>query len=118
MWDQTDDCAKQYRCSVAYYLMYFLLKSYQIVLVRAFDTPGHGKYVVDGFNTVHKLYLATHLRMRSIPELHKIEIKCVRVDAMTDKGECKPLLDLCDEVGTKVDEKHVKCEAKSHLQHK
>ena len=56
--------------------------------------------------------------MRSIPELYKIDIKCVRVDAMTDKGECKLLLDLCDEVGTKVDEKHVKCEAKSHLQHK
>ena len=24
MWDQTDGCAKQYRCSIAYYLMSFL----------------------------------------------------------------------------------------------
>ena len=52
MWDQTDGCAKQYRCSIAYYLMYFLSKSYQIVLDRYVDTPGHGKDVVDGFNDV------------------------------------------------------------------
>ena len=26
MWDQTDGCANQYRCSIAYYMMYFLLK--------------------------------------------------------------------------------------------
>ena len=42
MWDQTDGCAKQYRCSIAYYLMSYLSKSYQIVLDRAVDTPGHG----------------------------------------------------------------------------
>ena len=50
MWDQTDGCAKQYRCSIAYYLMSYLSTSYQIVLDRALDTPGHGKYVVDGFD--------------------------------------------------------------------
>ena len=33
MWDQIDGCANQYRCSIAYYLMYFLLKSYQIILI-------------------------------------------------------------------------------------
>ena len=26
MWDQTDGCAKQYRCSIAYYLMSYLSK--------------------------------------------------------------------------------------------
>ena len=54
MWDQTDGCAKQYRCSIAYYLMSYLSTSYQIVLDRAVDAPGHGKDVVDGFNAVHK----------------------------------------------------------------
>ena len=44
MWDQTDGCAKQYRCSIAYYQMYFISKSYQIVLDIAVHTPGHGKY--------------------------------------------------------------------------
>ena len=68
MWNQTDGCAKQYRCSIAYYLMSYLSKSYQIVLDRAVDTPGHGKYVVDGFNAFQKLYLATCLIMRSTPE--------------------------------------------------
>ena len=86
MWDQTDGCAKQYRCSIAYYLMSFLSKSYKIVLDRAVDTPGHEKDVVDGFNAVQKRYLATCLRMRSTPEKDKIYSNCMRVEAMTEKG--------------------------------
>ena len=48
----------------------------------------------------------------------------MRVDAMTKMGEvkfseeCKRLLDLCDEIGTKRDNKYVKREAKSRLKHK
>ena len=75
MWDQTDGCENLYRCSIAYYLMYFLLKSYQIILNRADDKPGHVKYIVDGFNAVHKQYLGTCLRMRSTPEVDKIVSK-------------------------------------------
>ena len=82
MWDQKDGYEKQYRCSIAYYMMYFLSKSYQIVLDRAVDTPGHGKYVVDGFNDVQKRYLATCLRMRSTPEVENIDSKLMRVDAI------------------------------------
>ena len=43
---------------------------------------------------------------------------------MTEKGEvsfaeeCKRLLDLCDEIGTKGDKKHAKLEAKARLKHK
>ena len=54
MWDQIDGCTKQYSCSIAYYLMPFISKSYKIVFDRAVDTPGQGKYVVDGFNAVQK----------------------------------------------------------------
>ena len=84
---QTDGCAKQYRCSMAYYLMSYLSKSYQIVIDRAVDTPGHGKYVVDGFNAVQKRNLATCLRIRSTPEKDKIDSKRMRVEAMTENGE-------------------------------
>ena len=75
MWDQTDGCANQYRCSISYYLMSYLSKSYKIVLDRAVDTPGNGKYVVDGFNTVQKRYLATCLIMRITTEKDKIDSK-------------------------------------------
>ena len=51
MWDQTDVCAKHYRCSISYYLMSYLSKSYQIVIDGAVDIPGHGKDVLGGFNT-------------------------------------------------------------------
>ena len=45
----------------------------------------------------------------------------MRVGAMTEKGEvifaeeCKRLLDLCDEIGTKGDKKHAKREAIERL---
>ena len=124
MWDQTYGCAKQYRCSIAYYLMSYLSTSYQIVLDRAVDTPGNGKYAVDGFNAVQKRYLAICLGMRSTPEKDKIDSKYMSVEAMTDKGEvsfaeeCKRLLDLRDKIGTKGDKKHAKREAKARLKHK
>ena len=101
-----------------------ITKSHQIFLDRAVDTPVHGKYVVGGFNAVQKRYLATCLRMCSTPEVHKIDSKRMRVDAMTKKGEvsfskeCKRLLDICSEICTKGDKKHVKREAKARLKHK
>ena len=54
MWDQIDGCAKQCRFSIAYYMMSYLSKSYQIVLDIAVNTPGHGKYVFYGFNAIQK----------------------------------------------------------------
>ena len=104
--------------------MSFLSKVYQIVIDRAVDTPGHGKDVVDGFNTVQKIYLATCLRIRSTPEVENIDSKQMRVVAMTKKGwlsfskECKGLLDLRGEIGTKGDKKQEKREAKARLNHK
>ena len=104
--------------------MYFLSKSYQIVLGRFVDTPGHGKDVVYRFNVIHKIYLSTCFRMSSTPEVDKIYSKRIRVDAMTDKREvifaeeCKCLLDLCDEIVTKGDKKHAKRETKARLNHK
>ena len=64
--------------------MFYLSTSYQIVLDRAVDTPGHGKDEVYGFNAVQKQYLATCLRMRSTPEKDKIYSKRTRVEAMTE----------------------------------
>ena len=62
--------------------------------------------------------------MRSTPEKYKIDSKCMRVEAMTEKGEvsfaeeCKRLLYLHDEIGTKGDKKHAKREAKARLNQK
>ena len=62
--------------------------------------------------------------MRSTPEKDKIDSKRMRVEAMTEKGEvrfpkeCKRLLDLRDEIGTKGDKKHAKREAKARLNNK
>ena len=87
--------------------MSYLLKSYQFLNI-ALDTPDHEKDVVDGFNYVQKRYLSTCLRMRSTPEVVKIDSKIMRVDALTKKGEVifaeeyKRLLDLRDELVQRV----------------
>ena len=104
--------------------MSYLSTSYQIVLDRSVDTPCHGKDVVDGFNAVQKQYLATCLRVHSTPEKDKIDSKRMHVEAMTENGEvifaeeCKRSLDIRDEIGTKGNKKHAKCEAKARLKHK
>ena len=69
--------------------MSFISKSYQIVLDRAVDTPGHGKDVVDGFNAVQKRYLSTCLRMRIAPESDNIDSNRMRVYAMNEKVEVR-----------------------------
>ena len=92
MWNQTDGCVKHYRYSIAYYLVYFLSKSYQIVLDRDIDTPGHGKDVVDGFNAVQKRYLSTCLIICSTPKVDNIKCKNMCVGAITEKGEVILLL--------------------------
>ena len=48
----------------------------------------------------------------------------MRVEAMAEKGEvsfakeCKCLLNICDEIGTKGEKKHAKREAKERLKNK
>ena len=62
--------------------------------------------------------------MRINPEKYKTDSKRICVEAMKEKGEvsfseeCKCLLDLCDEIGTKGDKKNEKCEAEARLNHK
>ena len=59
--------------------------------------------------------------MSSTTEKYKIDSKCMRIEAITEKGEvrfskkCKRLLDLRDEIGTKENNKHARRESKSTL---
>ena len=94
--------------------MYFLAEPHETVLDRAVDTPGYGKYVVDGFNAVQKQYLDIFLRMPITLEVDKIDSKRTHVDDMTQKvkvsfaEEHNRLLNLSDEVDTKGNKKHAK----------
>ena len=104
--------------------MSFLLESYQIVLDRAVDTPGHGKDIVGGFNAVKKQYLSTCLIRFITHEVENIGSERMRADAMTNKEEVrfaetfKHLLDIRYKIGTNGNNKHVKREAKARLKHK
>eukprot|EP00957_Ditylum_brightwellii_P137269 10465349-Ditylum_brightwellii.AAC.1 len=69
--EETDGCAKQYRCAAAFNLLSMLAMQYNIVIDRAIQAAGHGKDVVDGLNAVDKRYLG---------KMHVWAIKCYRKD--------------------------------------
>ena len=57
IWENTDGCAEQYRCTSALYLMPVMSQTYSIIIDRVISEPGHGKEVVDGLNAVDKSYI-------------------------------------------------------------
>ena len=44
VWEDTDGCAKQYRCALDIYVITVLSSSYGIIVDYAINAPGHGKY--------------------------------------------------------------------------
>ena len=57
VWEDTNGCAKQYKCALAIYLMIVLSSSYGIIMDHEINAPGHGKNFVDGLNLTEKYYL-------------------------------------------------------------
>ena len=57
IWENTDGCAKKYRCASALYLMSVMPQCYSIIIDRGIGEPVHGKYVVYGLNAVDKRYV-------------------------------------------------------------
>ena len=57
IWENTDDCAEQYICASALYLMSVISQTYSLIIDRGISAPRHGKEVVDGLNDVDKRYI-------------------------------------------------------------
>ena len=57
IWEYTDGCAEQYRCSTALYLMSVLYQRHSIIFYRGISSTGHGKEVVDSLNDIYKRYM-------------------------------------------------------------
>jgi hypothetical protein len=68
MLDDTDGCAKQYRCATALFLLTLLSCVHNVTIDRAVGAPGHGKDIVDGLNAADKRYLIMKMRMIGLPE--------------------------------------------------
>ena len=68
MLDDTDGCAKQYRCAVAIYLLSMFSMKFGITIDRQVGAPGHGKDIIDGVNAVDKKYIAKCFCMTNTPE--------------------------------------------------
>ena len=57
VWEDTDGCAKQYRCALSKYLMTMLSSSYAVIMDCAINAPSHGNNVICGLNANEKRYL-------------------------------------------------------------
>jgi len=66
--DNTDGCAKQYRCGTALFMLTVLAKYLDIIIDQAIGAPGHGKSEIDGLMAVDKVFLRSLFRMIIIPE--------------------------------------------------
>ena len=55
--EATDGCSTQYRCGKALLLFYRLATSYDIVIDRCADDPGHGNGIIDAIQGVEKEFL-------------------------------------------------------------
>ena len=54
VWEDTEGYSKQYRCSIAFYLMTLLWFLYGIIMYRAINASCHRNIFVDGLNATDK----------------------------------------------------------------
>ena len=55
--EDTDGCAKKYRCTFYIYLMTVLSSLYGIIMDNSMNAPGHGNNAVDSINYTGNRYL-------------------------------------------------------------
>ena len=68
IWENTDDCAEQYICASALYVMSVIYQCYSIIIYQVIIVPGHGKDVVDGINSVDNRYIYQLTSTFQLPE--------------------------------------------------
>ena len=57
IWENIDGCDEHYICATALYLMSMLSQDFYVIIDRGISSPGHGREVVDGLNTIEKRFL-------------------------------------------------------------
>ena len=63
VWEDTHGCVKKYMCPLDIYLVTVLLSSYDIIMGRTINAPGHVNNVVDGLNATEKCYLKVKMEI-------------------------------------------------------
>ena len=66
-WENTHGCAEKYRCASALYLMSFLSQCFSIIIDKGIISPGNGKDVVNGINTIDKRYIYQFMSNVKLP---------------------------------------------------
>ena len=57
IWENTDGCAEQYKCSSALYIMSVIFQCYSVIIYCGISAPVHVKGVFNGLNAIDKLYI-------------------------------------------------------------
>jgi hypothetical protein len=119
--DNTDGCAKQYRCGTALFLLSLLVVLNNVIIDWAVGAPGHGKDVVDGLNATDKRYLKQKINMVSTPEENDSNNRMSACSMVEEEGKslAKECAQLCSDTsrvaGVKSDAKYAKREASAAL---
>ena len=67
IWENTDGCSEQYRCTTALYLMSVLYQLHSIIFYQVISAPLHSKEVFDGLNDIYKRYMYQLMSTVQIP---------------------------------------------------
>ena len=66
IWESNDGCMEQYQCKTALYLPSMLAHAYDIIIDHNVRYPGHGREVVDDFNSTEKRFLSIFMTTMKI----------------------------------------------------
>jgi hypothetical protein len=120
--DNTDGCAKQYRCATALYLLSAISTKFGLTIDRAIGAPGHGKDLVDGLNACDKFYLKKVMARivnpatePSIDSKNIINHSVVENEFVSISVEAARLCALDRSSGSKSDRKHNKRESEAKM---
>ena len=75
IWENTDSCAEQCRCTTALYLMSVMYQCYSIIIDGGISAPGNGKEVVNGLNYFDRRYIYQLMSTVQLPVSKIFDLK-------------------------------------------
>ena len=73
IWENTDSCVDQYRCTTTLYLLSMLAHEYNIIIDCGVGAPLHGREVVDGLNATANFFLSILTTTVKLPGVEDYE---------------------------------------------
>ena len=80
--ENTDGCAEQYIFASSLYLMSVMSQCYSVIIYQDISSPGHGKEVVDGLNSVDNSFIYQLMSNVQLPGSNRFDSQIPRLVAV------------------------------------